>query len=244
MNTLHRLDSDEIPGAHVRAHFQGKQWNTTTDGEGYFVLDLDPVETLDAGWHDVSLELVSSVGEPEKHRFVEPVLVPFPDAEFAVISDLDDTVIRTKANELFQQIAIVFGNSARGRTPFPGVPALYRALHRGPDDRGRNPMFYVSLSGWNLYDLFEEFMQANDVPLGPLFLADLRLIEGKSAVMGSDDHKFESIDVLLRVYPELPFVLIGDSGQHDPETYARVVKQHPGRIRAVYIRDVGPDERD
>ena len=33
-------------------------------------------------------------------------------------------------------------------------------------------------------------------------------------------------------------LLLGDSGQHDPELYARIVSRHPGRVRAVYIRDV------
>ncbi|CAN5179573.1 hypothetical protein BH23GEM4_BH23GEM4_15030 [soil metagenome] len=173
LNTLNRLDSDEIPGAHVRAHLDGKQWDTHTDGEGYFVLDLDPTQPLDPGWHEVELELVETLGEPAQRRVGVEVLVPPADAEFAVISDLDDTVIESHANELFRQITILFGESARTRTPFPGIPTLYRALRRGPDDRGINPLFSVSKSGWNLYDLFQEFMDANRIPRGPLFLSDL-----------------------------------------------------------------------
>jgi len=38
--------------------------------------------------------------------------------------------------------------------------------------------------------------------------------------------------------------LIGDSGQQDPEIYAQVVRDNPGRIRAIYIRDVSEDRRD
>ncbi|MEW5928311.1 MAG: phosphatase domain-containing protein [Gemmatimonadota bacterium] len=244
LNTLHRLESTEIPGAHVRARFQGKSWDTTSDAEGYFVLNVDPPEALAPGWHEVELELVDSVGEPAERVTRERVLVPSPDAEFAVVSDVDDTVVLTRSTELFRQLAILFGDGARSRVPFPGVPALYRALARGPDDRGDNPVFYVSMSGWNLYDLLEEFLDLNDIPPGPLFLSDLRLVEKPSAVMGSRNHKFENIDILLRTYPELPFVLVGDSGMHDPELYAGVVKAHPGRIRAVYIHDVSPPGRD
>ena len=43
---------------------------------------------------------------------------------------------------------------------------------------------------------------------------------------------------MLDLYSNLPFVLVGDSGQHDPEVYADVVREHPGRVRAVYIRNV------
>ena len=244
LNTLHRLDSDEIPGARIRAHLQGRQWETTTDDEGYFVLDLDLATPLAPGWHDVELELVESVGVPERRVEREQVLVPSVNADFGVISDVDDTVIRTHSTDLLQTIATVFGGGARDRVVVSGIPAFYRALARGADDEGANPIFYVSRSTWNLYDLFEEFLDLNDIPAGPLFLADQRLIEAPSRLMGSGNHKFDSIDTLLRTYPTLPFILVGDSGMHDPELYEGIVHNHPGRIRAVYIHDVSPPERD
>jgi phosphatidate phosphatase APP1 len=49
---------------------------------------------------------------------------------------------------------------------------------------------------------------------------------------------------VLDVNPQLPFVLIGDSGQQDPEIYTQVVRENPGRIRAIYIRDVTEEQRD
>jgi phosphatidate phosphatase APP1 len=39
----------------------------------------------------------------------------------------------------------------------------------------------------------------------------------------------------------LPFVLIGDSGERDPEIYGQVVHDHPNRVRVIYIRSVNPD---
>jgi phosphatidate phosphatase APP1 len=244
VNSLHRLESDEIPGARLRAHFAGRTWDATTDTEGYFVLNLDLPEPLPPGWHDVRLELVESVGTAAERFVVEPVLVPAPDAEFAIISDVDDTVVRSRSADFFRMLAIVFSQGAHDRVVVPGIPAFYRALERGPDGRGRNPVFYVSMSGWNLYDLFTEFMDLNDIPRGPLFLSDLRFLEEKSAVMASGRHKYDSIDLLLRTYPELPFVLIGDSGMRDPELYREVVRSHPGRIRAIYIHDVSESGRD
>ncbi len=54
-------------------------------------------------------------------------------------------------------------------------------------------------------------------------------------------HKFRKALRLLDEFPGLPFILIGDSGQEDPAIYADVVKQRPGRVRAIYIRDIDPD---
>jgi phosphatidate phosphatase APP1 len=48
----------------------------------------------------------------------------------------------------------------------------------------------------------------------------------------------------METYPSMSFILVGDSGQHDPEIYLETIKENPGRIKAVYIRDVSKDERD
>jgi len=86
----------------------------------------------------------------------------------------------------------------------------------------------------------EEVLDVHGVPAGPLFLKDW----SPSVLNKHRAHKLEVIRTLLRTYPELPFVLIGDSGEEDPEIYLQTVREHPGRIRAIYIRDVTSDERD
>ena len=37
-------------------------------------------------------------------------------------------------------------------------------------------------------------------------------------------------------------VLIGDSGEHDPEVYAQMRAEFPGRVKAIYIRNAGHAE--
>jgi phosphatidate phosphatase APP1 len=54
------------------------------------------------------------------------------------------------------------------------------------------------------------------------------------------NHKTEAIADILATYPKLKFVLIGDSGENDPEIYSAIVQKHPDRIRAIYIRSVNP----
>ena len=45
------------------------------------------------------------------------------------------------------------------------------------------------------------------------------------------------------MYPGMKFILIGDSGQKDPEIYSEEVKRYPNRVPAIYIRDVGIPEK-
>ena len=246
-NTFRRIETDEIPGARVRLRFQDQQHELETDGNGFFEADVAPDRPLpdDQAWHEVEVELLSpDVEAQDPVRSTGQLLVPQAGAEFGVISDLDDTLVRTGATNAFRQVRTTLLNSARTRVPFVGVAAFYRALQRGPDDKGVNPIFYVSSSPWNFYDLFEGFMEAHDVPAGPIFLKDFGFTKDKFFKSGHQEHKLERIRQLLEIYPELPFVLIGDSGQQDPETYRQIAGEMPERIRAVYVRDVTPPKRD
>ena len=58
--------------------------------------------------------------------------------------------------------------------------------------------------------------------------------------MCSSDLKLTQIREILTTYPTLPFILVGDSGQKDPEIYGTLVREFPGRILAIYIRNVSP----
>ena len=43
-------------------------------------------------------------------------------------------------------------------------------------------------------------------------------------------------------FPGMKFILIGDNGQHDPQTYAKIANDHPGRVLAIGIRQLQPIE--
>jgi phosphatidate phosphatase APP1 len=242
LNMARRFASDEVAGARVLASFGGLQAEATADTEGFFEVRFRLEESLDgpARWHPVQLELLSppSPGGGEV-RSVGHVLVPH-GAGFGVISDLDDTILRSHATSVLKMAWIVVRNNAHTRLPFEGVGAFYEALQRGKDGDSYNPIFYVSSSPWNIYDLLEDFLNVHGVPPGPLFLKDW-----SPAVLGKHQaYKLGVIRGLLDTYENLPFVLIGDSGEEDPEIYLQTIREYPNRIKAVYIRDVTPGERD
>ena len=241
-NMARRFGSDEIAGTRVRATFGDVRAHVAADEEGFFDVSLELEEPPDAAgsWHAVELELLhpDSPGAGAV-RSTGHVLVP-GRARFAMISDLDDTVVHSSATNVMKMAWIVVRNNAYTRLPFPGVSAFYEALRWGTEDGQENPIFYVSSSPWNIYDLLEDFLDVHGLPAGPLFLKDW----SPTTLGKHHDHKLGIIRTLLATYPELPFVLIGDSGEKDPEIYRQAVVEHPGRIEAVYIRDVTSAERD
>jgi phosphatidate phosphatase APP1 len=243
LSTMYRrFESDEIPGARVLARFGGVEQVVTADDEGFFEARLVPDAPLphDRLWHAVELTLLEprSAGQSEI-RAIGHVLVPPPTAQFGVISDIDDTVIQTGATSLLRMLRATFLENARTRLPFPGVAALYRALQSGADSTTLNPLFYVSSSPWNIYDMLEEFFALQQIPAGPLLLRNWGFSATKrQSPSRHHEHKLEMIRQILETYMGLPFLLIGDSGQEDPEIYREVVRRYPNRIRAIYIRNV------
>jgi phosphatidate phosphatase APP1 len=241
-NMARRFASDEVPGARVRVAFGDARLETVADEEGYFEVNLELPEPITGPtrWHPVELELLHPLS-PGGNRVISTgqVLVP-TGADFGVVSDIDDTVVRSSATNVLKMAWIVLLNNAHTRLPFEGVNAFYEALRRGAEGRVHNPIFYVSSSPWNIYDVLEDFLNVHGVPPGPLFLKDW-----SPSVLGKHrTHKLGIIRTLLRTYPDLPFVLLGDSGEEDPEIYLQIVREHPGRILAIYIRDVTTAARD
>lgn len=241
---FHRFESDEVPDAQVRGRCRGEAVETLSDGEGYFEMEFS---TADAGtapqqrWQQVDLELLAPLRKgQERVKVAAPVLVPPASASFGVISDIDDTILRTGATDLFRNLRTTLLNTAESRSPFAGVSAFYRALAYGRAGAPSNPIFYVSSSPWNLYDVLEVFILHHGIPEGPFFLRDLGFDPDKLLSGRHQKHKSAAIERLLEFYPDLQFILIGDSGQKDPEIYRDVVRRHPHRVLAVYIRDLTP----
>jgi phosphatidate phosphatase APP1 len=246
LSAVRRFESDEVPGARVQVRFAGTMHELVTDAEGYFDTWLTPRDALhgDKLWHDVALELLA----PRDPAAPSPaaigrVLVPPATAKLGIISDLDDTVVQTGATDPRALLRSVFLANARTRLPFAGVAALYRAMQEGADGGQNNPVFYVSSSPWNLYDVLAEFLALREIPEGPIMLRDWGLSDRELLPTSHGSHKLEAIRSIIELYPTLPFVLIGDSGQEDPEIYREIVARYPSRILAIYIRNVTPDAR-
>jgi len=215
-----------------------------TDRNGYFRVRMRLPEPppADRLWHQVDVELLRPVQVSVKGEFFTP-----PNAaRFVVISDIDDTVMETGVANRITMLQRLFLQTAEKRLAFPGVASFYRAMHMGLSGRELNPMLYVSRGPWSIYEMLDRFFRLHDIPVGPiLFLREWGLTLQHPLPHRGNDHKLNLIRGMLSLYRDLPFVLFGDSGQHDPEIYTQVVEEHPGRVLAVYIRNVtrAPERR-
>ncbi len=244
---LKRYASDYIPGMGVQLHYGAQTLETETDEEGYFEAHFRAEPDDQVAWQSLRCALLYDVvaAQPDVEASGE-VLTPSTLCRFGVISDVDDTILISHATDALRKIRLLLFKNAFTRLPFKGVAAFYWALHRGPEGRCQNPIFYVSSSEWNLYDLLVDFCEYWGLPKGPFLLQDRKrsLRDLWRSGGGHHTHKLDKMRRILHTFDTLPFVLIGDSGQRDAELYTQLTREFPDRVVAIYIRDVGKRRRE
>jgi len=221
----------------VTLFYQNQPLVVVTDEEGYYQAKI---AVGDCGNHEklewLPVRAVAGTVEADHAILSMPT-----GAGYAIVSDMDDTVIHTGVTSILLMVKLTFLENAKTRKPLEGIAALYQAFQKGRGDVSRNPIFYVSSSPWNLYGLLVDFLRLNEIPAGPLLLRDLGVDRLKFIQEKGHGHKQEKTLRLMDQFPHLPFILIGDSGQEDPSIYAEISQLRPGRVKAIYIRDVDPD---
>lgn len=237
LETYRRFESDELPGVALRLRFRDVEVDAVTDGEGYFHARFDTaIPGSDELWDNAMVSLADGT-----LMTPQPVLQVHADAGIGIISDIDDTILHSSVLHWKTAAQLAFLHNARTRKPLLGVARLYQALQAGADGRSRHPLFYVSSSPWNLYDLLEDFLELNAIPFGPILLRDIGLDDDKFITTRGHGHKLERARELILRFPTLRWVLLGDSGQADAELYTQAAREFGDRIAAIYVRDVDPD---
>lgn len=178
------------------------------------------------------------------NRFPVEMLIPSIHASFGVISDIDDTILHTGLVSVLKWRVLIntLLTSAGKRIPLEGASEFYHLLHQGKTGNEANPIFYVSHSPWNLYRYLEYFLKKNKFPKGPIVLRNFPRLFAKKA-KNEKPQKQKEILNLLKTYPDLKFILIGDNGEHDPVIYLEIAKAYPKRILAIYLRRVNHKNR-
>ena len=192
------------------------------------VVDVD----LEPGWHRIGL---SSEGSAVATTLI---FVVDPETTFGVVSDIDDTVMVTALPRPLLAAWHTFVVNEHARATTPGMPVLYERLTtRYPG----GPLIYLSTGAWNVAPTLTRFLSRNLYPAGALLLTDWGPTADRWFRSGRE-HKRSSLERLAREFPQIKWLLIGDDGQHDESIYGEFLKEHPGNVAAVCIRQLTPSE--
>jgi phosphatidate phosphatase APP1 len=168
-----------------------------------------------------------------------------PDKGITVITDMDDTIKVTDILNHAEKLANTFLRPFRA---VPGMPDLYRSWLEA---LGPGIHFHVVSAGpWQLNAPLRRFTEEAGFPV---FTWDMRSVDiGDVRVLLRElnpppnvlyDFKVEKIRAFMTRFPNRHVVLVGDSGEKDPEVYATILSEFAERVDAVFIRNVSREDQ-
>lgn len=163
-----------------------------------------------------------------------------PDEGLSVISDIDDTIKQTHVIDRREMLLNTF---TRPLLPVAGMAELYEQIEdaAGPSTR----FHYVSGSPHQLWPMIEGFLHDHRFPEGSVHMRSINWrVEVFGESTGTLGHKLTTIGGLVRDFPGRRFILVGDSGERDPEIYGQIAREFPDQVVGIYLRDVTGDARD
>jgi Phosphatidate phosphatase APP1, catalytic domain len=173
----------------------------------------------------------------EKRQFMGEVLLLEP-AGISVISDIDDTI---KISHVTEQKKLLENTFLKSFVSVPGMAEKYSQW-----EKDNVAFHFVSSSPWQLYTPLQSFVNQANFPRSTFSLKEIRYKDSTLLNLfkkGSETKPLQ-IERILKAYPHRKFVLIGDSGEEDPEAYTQVMRQHPDQIIKILIRNISDETID
>lgn len=207
-----------------------------SDRTGHFQVQIDlDDEVVAAGPLPCVARLRPAAGDPLGAlgtHLVEGSIHVVEPAGLSVISDIDDTV---KITNVADRRELLRNTLLREFAAVPGMAAVYRRWQ----DAG-TAFHYVSASPWQLSPCLTEFITAAGLPAGSMHLKLFRLQDSTplGRLPSRKRSKRRVIEQIMTDFPDRRFLLIGDSGERDPEVYAAIASQRPGQVAGIAIRRV------
>lgn len=231
-----------LPDARVKLDWQGKSFYSTTELDGFFKFEWESENELMAGWHRVTVALINDNGDTIKTGDGK-IFIPH-STQYGFISDIDDTVLISHSGTTGKKLWSMLTKNPHRRKTFSDVVNYYQLLSAAHTDVDvPNPFFYVSSSEWNLYNYLNEFFKFNSLPKGAFLLNDIKKWYQLLKSGGTKHHgKLIRVARILKAFPAQQFILLGDNSQMDPDIYKSIADKYPGRIFAIYIRNISPDK--
>jgi phosphatidate phosphatase APP1 len=230
-DNLEVLDTDGVEGVHVKVTVGALSREVVTDNDGAFTAVFDgEAQAPVAGIHVARAEVAGKDGVA-----AEGPLYLLPDTtSLVIVSDVDDTIVQTnvRSRGKMKLVGTVLFKNAAQLEPVPGAPLAYRNALAA----GAHGVIYLSGSPQGFHDRIRDYLQLQEFPGGPVLLKDF----SRESPLKQEGYKKGRLDALAALLPQARFILVGDSGEKDPEIYRAFAAANPGRVVGVVVRQT-PD---
>ena len=230
IGNLDTLETDEIAGALVEVEFADTEHAVRTDKDGFWTVTVRPKTKLPPGEYKAKITLTHPV--VKRGKTARATVRVFREDAVILVSDIDDTVLDTGVRDRVKLVKNALLKSHEELDAVKGAPAAYAAaVNAGAQ------VIYLSGSPMAYHERLHAFLARKKLPVGPIFLKKL----GQTSLTEQSSYKGDHLDALFKAFPKARFVLVGDSGEHDPEIYRAARARHEGRVAAIAIRKVPED---
>jgi phosphatidate phosphatase APP1 len=231
--TLEALEVNQLE--HAKVSVAGLNGVTTAEADDHGFLEIQVPGGLPPGYVNVTLCIATPGwgGEPASIS-----LQVFEDkVELGVISDIDDTLTDTGVTEKERLIENTLLHSEWEMKTFPSAPQAVTFL-AGKADNGLplRALFYLSGSPWALHSRIADFFDRAGFPHSAMILR-------RYSQEPLDPYQFKHphLQDIFGAFPNHKWILLGDSGEKDPEIYAQMRTERGDRIENIYIHNVTKD---
>ena len=230
--SLSLVGNNEIKNEKIFAIIDGKKYETTTNDEGYFTFTIELKTTLPMGYKEIDIQLQDN---PNKHTLNLTVVAEELDEKIVgIISDVDDTVLISNVTSKLDLIDNSLFTNYKQREVVPTMKNRFDLILNSNSKTVPSTLFFVSGSPRKFIIPIESFLEYNNFPQHNTFLKEIEV----SNTLEQTSYKTSAITSIIELYPNMEWVLFGDSGEMDEEIYKAIQKKFPNQVKEFYIRDV------
>ena len=227
-----QVKADDIKNKNITLRLNKENFKTKGDDEGYFEFNIKTQQPLFMGFQKLILQI-----EGNKNRHKTDATIIDTSSLIGIISDFDDTIIISNVtNKISLGINTMFKNYKQ-RILVPTMLKRFKKILAQNPKGTPSTLFILTGSPQQLFIPIGKFLDYHHFPTRTLIL---KKAHGENLDPLTDQfaYKTQKIERLIKLYPNMKWVLFGDSGEKDREVYEAMKKRHPKNILRYYIRDV------
>ena len=233
---IKQVKADDIKSANIDFSINNETFKTKGDDEGYFEFNVTTKQLLPMGFQKIVLNIEGNKNMHETHATIvdnAPLI--------GIISDFDDTIIVSDvSNKISLGVNTMFKNYKQ-RTLVPTMLERFQKILAQNPKGMPSTLFILSGSPQQLFKPVENFLEYQHFPQHTLIL---KKAHGENLDPLTDQfaYKAQKIERLIKLYPNIQWLMFGDSGEKDYQVYKAIKEKYPKKVKSYFIRDVKSGE--
>lgn len=229
---VRQIESNEISDARIIAKLQDQTFRVTGDDEGYFEFNITLDNALKTGYTNIDLMI-------ENNASIQHTLATIIGNEklVGIISDFDDTLIISDVGDKIELANNTLLKNYKQREMIPGMLEKFQNILLQNPKHVPSTLFILSGSPQQLFTPIEAFLSFHHFPKHTLILKKAHG-DHKDPIIDRFAYKIQKIERLIKLYPNIQWIMFGDSGEKDTEVYKAIQKKYPKKVISYFIRNV------